>query len=75
LVPSERILTTSISPSEITSSIIMCRSGNRASNHSALARIAWGPFTLLGADCAKGAAACSTKSYAMIGSHTARLFR
>src|SRR5215211_6419811 len=48
---------------------------NAATNHSALARMASGPLTLPGADSAKGAAACSTKSSAMISSQTARFFR
>jgi hypothetical protein len=75
LVPSDRTRTATVSPSATIASIVMCRSGNWASNHSAVWRMAAGPLTLPGSACPKGATACSRYSWAISSSATARSLR
>ena len=71
LVPVDLTRTATMSSSATMDSILMLRSGNWPSSHSAVPRIAVGPCTFPGAVAANGAAACSEKSSAMSSSHAA----
>ena len=53
-VPSESMRTATASPSETIASIVIRMSGNCASNHSTVWRVARGPFTLPGPESLNG---------------------